>query len=89
MAALTKKAPLSATNESTTASRYTDFLRCSESLGRTRVWMSALCRYRLCGITVAPMMPTATSVAPMGSDGTTSPRMISSNGGLASQISAM
>ena len=63
MAALTKKAMVSATIESMVLKRMA--LRIDgSSFCSLRLCTSAECRYRLCGITVAPMMPMATYSIP-------------------------
>ena len=63
-AAMTRIAPfrnsadISATVESMVANR-TAWRRLLGESPYLRVWMIDECRYRLCGITVAPRMPTA------------------------------
>ena len=58
IAALMKSADISATDESIVANRIASFLLASVSTYR-RVCTIDECRYRLCGITVAPRMPIA------------------------------
>jgi hypothetical protein len=58
MAALMKRANISATDESMVEKRIASRLL-STSSRYFRVWTIDECRYRLCGITVAPRMPTA------------------------------
>ena len=63
MAALTKKAMVRATVESMVLNRIARRMDFS-SFSSLRLWTRAECKYRLCGITVAPMMPMATTIIP-------------------------